>query len=384
MATAEMTNGEITVVVLTDMSSSYSDTSGRGSVAGAELAVEDFAREHPDIKVRVLNADHQNKADIGAEIVRRWVDTEHVDAVVDVPNTSVALAVNEIMRARDRVFLGSSVASSDLTGPRCAPTTVQWTFDTWALAHATASTVVKRGGGSWFFLTADYAFGYSLEEQTSKFVKSKGGEVKGAVRHPLASTDYSSFLLQAQSSGAKVIGLANAGLDTANSIKQAAEFGIVAGGQRLAALLFTLAEVHGLGLDAAQGLTLTESFYWDRDDKSREFGERFFKRTGRMPNMVHAGTYSGVMQYLKAIEKAGTDATEPVAKAMHELPVDDVFARNAKVGANGRLISDVYLMEVKKPEESSRPWDYYKVLATVPGDEAYIKPADSGCELVGQ
>lgn len=243
---------------------------------------------------------------------------------------------------------------------------------------------MSQGGDSWYFLTADYAFGYSLEEQTGKFVKSKGGEIKGAVRHPLASTDYSSFLLQAQSSGAKVIGLANAGLDTANSIKQAAEFGIVAGGQRLAALLFTLAEVHGLGLDAAQGLTLTESFYWDRDDKSREFGERFFKRTGRMPNMVHAGTYSGVMQYLKAIEKAGTDATEPVAKAMHEMPVDDVFARNAKVGANGRLISDVYLMEVKKPEESKREWDYYKVLATVPGNEAYIDPAESGCDLVGQ
>jgi branched-chain amino acid transport system substrate-binding protein len=276
----------------------------------------------------------------------------------------------------------TGAATTELTGKQCSPYGFHWAYDTHALAVGTGGALVAQGGDSWYFLTADYAFGYSLEEQTSKFVTSKGGKVVGSVRHPLATTDYSSFLLQAQSSGAKVIGLANAGLDTANAIKQAAEFGIVSGGQRLAALLFTLAEVNGLGLEAAQGLTLTESFYWDRDDQSREFGQKFFKRTGRMPNMIQAATYSGVTQYLKAIQKAGTDDTEKVAAAMHEMPVDDVFGRGAKVGFNGRLISDVYLMEVKKPDESKAPWDYYKVLATVPGDEAYIKPAESGCPLV--
>ncbi len=341
-ASAEISDGKVKIGILNDQSGVYADFGGKWSFEAAKMAAEDFGGKVLDAPIEIVTADHQNKPDIASNIARQWYDREQVDSIMELTTSSVALAVG------------------------------------------TGGALVSQGGDSWYFLTADYAFGYSLEEQTGKFVKSKGGEVKGAVRHPLASTDYSSFLLQAQSSGAKVIGLANAGLDTANSIKQAAEFGIVASGQRLAALLFTLAEVHGLGLDAAQGLTLTESFYWDRDDKSREFGERFFKRTGRMPNMIHAGTYSGVMQYLKAIEKAGTDATEPVAKAMHEMPVDDVFARNAKVGANGRLISDVYLMEVKKPEESKREWDYYKVLATVPGNEAYIDPAESGCDLVGQ
>jgi branched-chain amino acid transport system substrate-binding protein len=243
---------------------------------------------------------------------------------------------------------------------------------------------VKQGGDSWFFLTADYAFGYSLEENTSNFVKENGGTVAGSVRHPLATTDYSSFLLQAQSSGAKVIGLANAGLDTANAIKQAAEFGIVAGGQRLAALLFTLAEVHGLGLEAAQGLTLTEGFYWNRDEESAKFGKRFFDRTGRMPNMVQAGTYSAVTQYLKAIDKAGTDEADAVSKALHEMPVNDVFAKNGTVAANGRMIHDMYLLEVKKPGESNVDWDYFKVLATIPGKDAFIDPAKSGCDLVSQ
>ena len=243
---------------------------------------------------------------------------------------------------------------------------------------------MKQGGDSWFFLTADYAFGYSLEENTGNFVKANGGKVLGAVRHPLGTTDYSSFLLQAQASGAKVIGLANAGLDTSNAIKQAAEFGIVAGGQRLAALLFTLAEVHGLGLEAAQGLTLTEGFYWNSNDETRAFADRFFKRTGAMPNMVHAGTYSAVSSYLKAIDKAGTDDAEAVSKALKELPVNDVFAKNGKVAANGRMIHDMYLMQVKKPGESATPWDYYTVLATIPGNEAFMDPAKSGCPLVSQ
>lgn len=380
----EVSGNAVRIGVLSDMSGVYSDVGGPGSIVAAQMAVEDFGGTVLGQPIEVLSADHQNKPDIGSNVVRQWIDVDGVDMVTDVPNSGVALAVQSITRERGKVFIISGAGSVELTGRQCSPTGFHWTYDTRALAIGTGRTLVEQGGDSWYFLTADYAFGYSLEEQTSAFVKAKGGEIKGAVRHPLATNDYSSFLLQAQSSGAEVIGLANAGMDTANAIKQAAEFGIVASGQRLAALLFTLSEVHGLGLAAAQGLTLTESFYWNRDDQSREFGKRFFERTGRMPNMVHAGTYSGVLQYLKAIDKVGTDETEAVAKAMHEMPVNDLFARDAKVGANGRLISDVYLMEVKKPDESKEPWDYYKVLATVPGDEAYIKPAESGCDLVKQ
>jgi branched-chain amino acid transport system substrate-binding protein len=302
--------------------------------------------------------------------------------ILDTPNSAVALAVNQVTREKNKVFINSGAASSDLTGKACSPNTVHWTYDTWMLANGTGSAIVKQGGDSWFFLTADYAFGYSLEQQTSDVVKSAGGKVVGSVRHPLSNQDFSSFLLQAQSSGAKVIGLANAGLDTSNAIKQAAEFGITQGGQHLAALLFTLAEVHGLGLDAAQGLTLTEGYYWNLDDKSREFGKKFFARTGKMPNMVHAGTYSAVLQYLKAIQKAGTDDTDAVAKQLHEMPVDDVFGRGGTVGPNGRMIHDMYLLQVKKPADSKEPWDYFNVLATIPGKEAYIDPAKSGCAVV--
>jgi branched-chain amino acid transport system substrate-binding protein len=303
---------------------------------------------------------------------------------MELTSSSVGLAVQALSKDKKKITINTGAATSELTGKQCTPYGFHWAYDTHALAVGTGGSLVEQGGDTWYFLTADYAFGYSLEEQTSKFVESKGGKVLGSVRHPLSTTDYSSFLLQAQSSGAKVVGLANAGLDTSNAIKQAAEFGIVAGGQRLAALLFTLAEVHGLGLEAAQGLTLTEGFYWDRDDESREFSKRFFDRTGRMPNMIQAGTYSAVLQYLKAIKEAGTDETEAVAKKLHELPVNDVFARNGKVGANGRMIYDMYLMEVKKPDESKAPWDYYKVLATIPGDQAYLKPEESGCPLVTQ
>ena len=383
-AMAQVSDDVVKIGILNDQSGVYADFGGTYSYQAALMAVEDFGGTVLDMPIEVVTADHQNKPDVASNIARQWYDTEQVDAIMELTTSSVALAVQALSAEADKITMTTGAATTELTGAQCTANGFHWAYDTHALAVGTGGALVEQGGDSWFFLTADYAFGYSLEEQTGAYVTANGGEVLGSVRHPLSTNDFSSFLLQAQASGAKVIGLANAGLDTANSIKQAAEFGIVAGGQRLAALLFTLAEVHGLGLDAAQGLTLTESFYWDRDDKSREFSERFFKRTGRMPNMVHAGTYSGVMQYLKAIEKAGTDATEPVAKAMHEMPVDDVFARNAKVGANGRLISDVYLMEVKKPEESKRAWDYYKVLATVPGDEAYIKPAESGCDLVGQ
>ena len=384
VSAAEFSDGKVKIGILNDQSGVYADFGGKWSYEAAKMAAEDFGGKVKGVPIEIVTADHQNKPDIASNIARQWYDREQVDAIMELTTSSVALAVQGISKSKQKINLVTGAATTELTGKQCSPYGFHWAYDTHALAVGTGGALVSQGGDSWYFLTADYAFGYSLEEQTSTFVKSKGGEVLGSARHPLATTDYSSFLLQAQASGAKVIGLANAGLDTANSIKQAAEFGIVASGQRLAALLFTLSEVHGLGLDAAQGLTLTESFYWDRDDQSREFGERFFKRTGRMPNMIQAGTYSGVMQYLKAIDKVGSDATEPVAKAMHEMPVNDVFARNARVGANGRLISDVYLMEVKKPEESQRDWDYYKVLATVPGDEAYIQPAESGCELAGK
>ena len=381
-AAQQFSDNKVKIGILNDQSGVYADFDGKWSYEAARMAVEDFGGKVKDMPIEVVTADHQNKPDIASNIARQWYDTEQVDAIMELTTSSVALAVQGISADKKKINMVTGAATTELTGKSCSPYGFHWAYDTHALAVGTGGALVEQGGDTWFFLTADYAFGYSLEEQTSTFVKSKGGTVVGAVRHPLATTDYSSFLLQAQSSGAKVIGLANAGLDTANSIKQAAEFGIVAGGQRLAALLFTLAEVHGLGLEAAQGLTLTEGFYWDRDDKSREWAKRFMERTGRMPNMVQAGTYSAVMQYLKAIDKAGTDETEAVAKNLHEMPVDDIFAQGGKVGANGRMIHDMYLMEVKKPSESTQPWDYFKVLATVPGDEAYIKPAESGCPLV--
>jgi branched-chain amino acid transport system substrate-binding protein len=381
-ALADVSDGKVKIGILNDQSGVYADFGGKWSFEAAKMAVEDFGGKVAGAPVEVISADHQNKPDIASNIARQWYDTEQVDAIMELTTSSVALAVQGISAEKKKIDIVTGAATTDLTGKACSSYGFHWAYDTHALAVGTGGALVKQGGDSWFFLTADYAFGYSLEEQTSNFVKAQGGQVVGAVRHPLATTDYSSFLLQAQSSGAKVIGLANAGLDTANSIKQAAEFGIVAGGQRLAALLFTLAEVHGLGLEAAQGLTLTEGFYWDRDDESRAFAKKYMERTGRMPNMVQAGTYSAVTQYLKAVDKAGTDETEAVSKLLHEMPVDDVFGRGGKVGPNGRMIHDMYLLEVKKPSESKQEWDYFKVLATIPGDEAYIKPAESGCPLV--
>jgi branched-chain amino acid transport system substrate-binding protein len=381
-AVAEVSDGKVKIGILNDQSGVYADFGGKWSFEAAKMAVEDFGGKVQGAPIEVISADHQNKPDIASNIARQWYDTEQVDAIMELTTSSVALAVQGISAEKKKIDIVTGAATTDLTGKACSPYGFHWAYDTHALAVGTGGALVKQGGDTWFFLTADYAFGYSLEEQTANFVKAQGGQVLGAVRHPLATTDYSSFLLQAQSSGAKVIGLANAGLDTSNSIKQAAEFGIVAGGQRLAALLFTLAEVHGLGLEAAQGLTLTEGFYWDLDDESRAFAKRYMERTGRMPNMVHAGTYSAVTQYLKAIDKAGGDDTEAVAKELHAMPVDDVFGRGGKVTPNGRMIHDMYLLEVKKPAESKQPWDYFKVLATIPGDEAYIKPEESGCPLV--
>lgn len=383
-AFADASDNIVKIGILNDQSGVYANFGGKYSYEAARMAVEDYGGKVLGANVEVVTADHQNKPDVASNIARQWYDTEQVDAIMELTTSSVALAVQAISKEKKKIDIVTGAATTELTGAQCSPYGFHWAYDTYSLAVGTGGALVKEGGDSWYFLTADYAFGYSLEENTGNFVKENGGTVVGAVRHPLATTDYSSFLLQAQSSGAKVIGLANAGLDTANAIKQAAEFGIVAGGQRLAALLFTLAEVNGLGLEAAQGLTLTEGFYWNRTPQAAEFGKRFFERTGAMPNMVHAGTYSAVTQYLKAIEKAGTDETEAVAKELHEMPVNDLFAENGKVGANGRMIHDMYLMEVKKPGESDIAWDYYKVLATIPGGEAFIDPAKSGCELASQ
>ncbi|EJJ25368.1 ABC transporter substrate-binding protein [Rhizobium sp. CF142] len=379
---AAISDGKVKIGILNDQSGVYADFGGKSSVEAAKMAVEDFGGKVLDMPVEIVDADHQNKPDIASNIARQWYDTEQVDAIMELTTSSVALAVQAIAKEKKKIDIVTGAATTDLTGKACSPYGFHWAYDTHALAVGTGGALVKQGGDSWFFLTADYAFGYSLEQQTSDYVKASGGTVVGAVRHPLSTQDFSSFLLQAQSSGAKVIGLANAGLDTSNAIKQAAEFGITQGGQHLAALLFTLAEVHGLGLEAAQGLTLTEGYYWNRDDESRAFARKFFARTGKMPNMIHTGTYSAVTQYLKAVQKAGTDETEAVAKLLHEMPVDDVFGRGGTVGANGRMIHDMYLLQVKKPSESKEPWDYFNVLATIPGKEAYIDPAKSGCDLV--
>ncbi|MBB2792800.1 UNVERIFIED_ORG: branched-chain amino acid transport system substrate-binding protein [Rhizobium pisi] len=376
------TDGKVKIGILNDQSGVYADFGGKSSVEAAKMAVEDFGGKVLGVPVEIVDADHQNKPDIASNIARQWYDTEQVDAIMELTTSSVALAVQAIAKEKKKIDIVTGAATTDLTGKACSPYGFHWAYDTHALAVGTGGALVKQGGDSWFFLTADYAFGYSLEQQTTDYVKASGGTVVGAVRHPLSTQDFSSFLLQAQSSGAKVIGLANAGLDTSNAIKQAAEFGITQGGQHLAALLFTLAEVHGLGLEAAQGLTLTEGFYWNRDDESRTFAKKFFARTGKMPNMIHTGTYSAVTQYLKAVQKAGTDETESVAKLLHEMPVDDVFGRGGSVGANGRMIHDMYLLQVKKPADSKEPWDYFNVLATIPGKEAYIDPAKSGCDLV--
>ncbi|MBZ9896050.1 ABC transporter substrate-binding protein [Mesorhizobium sp. BR1-1-6] len=383
-AAAEISDGKVKIGILNDQSGVYADFGGKWSVEAAKMAVEDFGGKVQNAPIEVISADHQNKPDIASNIARQWYDTEQVDAIMELTTSSVALAVQGLSKEKKKIDIVTGAAATDLTGKQCSPYGFHWAYDTHSQAVGTGGALVQQGGDSWYFITVDYAFGYSLEEQTAKLVKDRGGKVLGEVRYPLGSTDYSSFLLQAQSSGAKIVGLANAGLDTSNSIKQAAEFGIVAGGQRLAALLFTLAEVHGLGLQAAQGVVLTEGFYWDRDDKSREFANRFFKRTGRMPNMIQAGTYSAVSQYLKAIDKAGTDGTEAVAKELHSMPVNDVFTANGKVQADGSMVHDMYLYQVKKPEESKKEWDYYTYLATIPGDQAFMKATDSGCPLVSK
>ena len=369
----------VKIGILNDQSGVYADYGGKWSVEAAKMAIEDFGGEVLGQKIELVTADHQNKPDLATSIARRWYDVENVDMITELTTSSVALAIHELSKEKKKIDIVVGAATSRLTGDACQPYGFHWAYDTRALAVGTGGALTKAGGDTWFFLTADYAFGYALEKDTSEIVTANGGKVVGSVRVPLNSSDFSSFLLQAQSSKAKIVGLANAGLDTANSIKQAAEFGIVSGGQKLAGLLMTLAEVNGLGLQAAQGLVLTEGYYWDINDKTRNLGERFFKRTGRMPSMIHAGTYSATLSYLKAVKAAGTKDPDAVAKKLKELPVNDDFAQGGKVLENGRMVHDIYLFEVKKPSESKKPWDYYKLLATVPGDKAFFTAKESGC-----
>lgn len=384
-AEAQYSNGNIKIGVMNDQSGTYADLAGPGSVWAAKKAVADFCKAQKcHDKIEVIFADHQNKPDIGAGIARRWYDVEQVDVMVDVPTSSVALAVNNITKEKNKVFLVSGAASSDLTGKACTPNTIHWTYDTWALANGTGNAIVKTGGKTWFFLTADYAFGHALERDTAAVVEKNGGKVVGKVRHPFPGQDFSSFLLQAQASKAQIIGLANAGADTTNAIKQAAEFGIVAGGQNLAGLLVFLTDVHSLGLKTAQGLIFTEAWYWDMNDANRAFAKEFAAANRDIhPSMVHAGVYSAVTHYLKAVHALGSDAdgAKVVAK-MKEMPTDDKLMGKGKIRADGRKIHDMYLFEVKKPAESKKPWDYYKLRATIPADEAFRPMAEGGCPLV--
>jgi len=381
-ASAEISGDVVKIGVLNDMSSLYADISGPGSVEAARMAIADFGGAVNGKKIELISADHQNKPDIGSAIATQWFDNDGVDVVVDVPTSSVALAVQEVARNKGKVFLISGAAASDLTGKACSPTSVHWTYDTVALANGTGSAVVKAGGDTWFFITADYAFGHALERDTAKVVEDNGGKILGKVRAPLNTADFSSFLLQAQSSKAKIIGLANAGGDTINSIKQAAEFGIVEGGQKLAGLLVFITDVNSLGLQTANGLQLTEAFYWDQNDETRAWSKRFFEKMKRQPSMVQAGVYGSVMHYLAAIKATGSDDGPTVVKQMKATPVNDFMTKNGKIRDDGRLVRDMYLFEVKKPSESKGPWDYYKQIAVIPGDEAFKLPGPSQCPLV--
>jgi branched-chain amino acid transport system substrate-binding protein len=381
-ASAQITAKSIKIGVLSDMSSLYADIGGAGSVVAAQMAVKDFGGKVAGVPIEIISADHLNKPDAGAATVRRWIDQEGVDAVVDVPTSSVALAVQQVTKEKGKVFLISGAAASDLTGKACSPTGVHWTYDTYALAHGTGAALVAQGGDSWFFITADYAFGHALQRDTAEVVKAAGGRVLGSVDAPLNSADFSSFLLQAQQSKAKIIGLANAGGDTVNAIKQAAEFGIVAGGQRLAGLLVFITDVNSLGLQTAQGLVLTESFYWDQTDETRAWSRRFMDQIRHVPTMVQAGVYGAVTHYLKAIAASGTtDGIKVVAK-MREIPIDDFMTKNGKLREDGRVMRDVYLFQVKTPAESKYPYDYYKQLATIPAAQAFRPLSESECPLV--
>ena len=381
-ASAQISDDVVKIGVLTDMSSLYADATGKGSLAAVQMAVADYGGKVKGKPIEVIAADHQNKPDVGVNIARNWYDNEKVDAIFDVPTSSVALPVSALTREKNKIHMNSGAGSSDITGIACSPNTVHWTYDTYALSNVAGRAMVKRGEDTWFFVTADYAFGMALERDAANVVKESGGKVLGQVRHPLNSSDFSSFLLQAQASKAKVIGLANAGGDTTNALKQASEFGITQGGQKMIALLQEITDTHALGVKATQGLIVTDAFYWDMNDETRAFSKRFNEKVGHMPTMIQAGLYSATMHYLKAIEAIGTDEAPKVMAQMRDTPINDFFAKNGKIRIDGRMVHDMYLFEVKKPEESKGEWDLYKLIATVPGDEAFRPLDKGGCPLV--
>lgn len=384
-ASAQISDDVVKIAVLNDMSGPFADVTGPGGLLGAQMAVEDFGGMVRGKKIEVIGGDHQNKPDVASTLARRWYEQEKVDAIVEVPISSAAIAVLEVTKQLNKTFLISGGAASDFTGKLCSVNSVHWADDSAALSEGTARAVVESGGKDWFFITSDYAFGRTLERDATNVVQSAGGKVSGFVRHPLNNQDFSSFLLQAQASKAQVVGLANTATDTMNTIKQAREFGLVAGGQRLAAFLFFVNDVKGVGLEAAQGMYLTSSFYWDLDNKTRAFSKRFFDRIGKMPNHEQASNYSAVMHYLKAIDAAGTDDAKTVIKKMKELPVNDFYTKGpVALRKDGRLMNDLFLFQVKTPAESTGPWDLYKVVKRIPADQAYRSLEKSECPILSQ
>ncbi|WP_441228486.1 ABC transporter substrate-binding protein [Tardiphaga sp. 20_F10_N6_6] len=368
--------------VLADFASVYADIGGQGNVEAAKIAIEEFGGKMFDKPIELVTADALNKADVAATISRKWYEAENVDMIIDMPTSATALAGMEMSKQFEKIMIVTDAASSDITGKSCSPYTAHWTYDTYGNAHTVGSAIVKQGGDSWYFITADYLFGHSIERDTGDVVRAAGGKVVGSAKHPLNTADFSSFLLQAQSSKAKIIGMANGGGDTINTIKQASEFGIVAGGQKLAGIVMFISDIHSLGLKMAQGLIITEAYYWDLNDRTRAFGKKFFDKMKRMPTMNQAATYSATLHYLKSVQAAGTRATKPVLAKMREMPVRDAFTDNGVLREDGRMVHSMFLLEVKKPEESKAPWDYYKVLAEVPGDQVFRPMKDGGCQYV--
>ncbi|WP_199090841.1 ABC transporter substrate-binding protein [Bosea sp. ASV33] len=383
-AHAQVSDDVVKIGVLTDMAGVTADITGKGSLVAAEMAVKEFGGTVLGKPIQIVSADHQHKADIGLTIARQWFDVDKVDAIVDVPNSAVALAIQSLAREKKRIVMYSGAGTTALTNEQCSPYGFHWTYDTYGVARGTASAVVKAGGTSWFMLASDYAFGHQLQKDATDVVEANGGKVVGAVRHPLNNADFSSFLLRAQASGAKVIGIANAGNDTVNAIKQAGEFGITEQGQNLAALIFFLQDVHSLGLKATQGTYLTTASYWDIDDASRAWSKQFMERTGMMPSMLHAGVYGSVLHYLKAIKEAGTDDPDKVTAAMKAMPINDAFTQNARIRADGRVLREMYLARVKKPAASKAPWDYFEIVRKIAPEETVWPLSESKCPLVAK
>jgi len=379
---AAVSDDVVKIGLLLDMSGLYADVTGRGSATAAQMAIDDFGGKVLGKKVELVVVDHQNKADIAANKAREWFDTDKVDAILDVAASAPALAVLDVAKQKNKIVVFSGPGTERITNDLCTPVSVHYAYDTYALANTTARAMVQRGGKTWFFLTADYAFGHTLQASATSVVNESGGQVLGAARHPLNTSDFASYLLQAQASKAQVVGLANAGGDTVNAIKAASEFGLTRSGtQKMAGLLLYINDIHAIGLKTAQGLVLTEAFYWDMNDATRTWSRKYFDRVKKMPNMSQAGVYSSVTHYLKSVQAAGGDETASVMKQMKSLPINDFFAKNGRIREDGRMIHDMYLFEVKKPEESKYPWDYYKLLATVSGDQAFMPVAKSQCPL---